>query len=245
MPEHESRSLDVLGMKPVADAFSHISKATVDGASAFLGRICLPAAEEFGLLLQDKVRAWRAANAVRVVAAAKTRSEQYLLNQESHAHPRLVAAVLEHGPWSDDGMLQELWGGLLASSCSEDGRDDSNLIFVNLLSQLTGLEVRVLTYGCQKCEKMVTPSGLIMSVQGLYVDIPTLKSLAGTEDLHRIDRELDHLRGLELIHVGIDPHTSTVDITPSALALNLYVRCQGFRGSPVEFFGLTAPVRQA
>ena len=102
MPEHESRSLDVLGIKPVADAFSHITKATVDGASAFLGRICLPAAEEFGLLFQDQVRSWRKANAVRVVAAAQAHSEKYLSNQESQAHPRLVAAVLDHGSWSDD-----------------------------------------------------------------------------------------------------------------------------------------------
>lgn len=115
MPEHESRSLDVLGIKPVADAFSHVTKATVDGASAFLSRICLPAAEEFVLLVQDVVRAWRAKNAVRVVAAAQAHAEKYFPNQEIHAYPRLVAEVLEHGSWSDDETLQQLWGGLLAS----------------------------------------------------------------------------------------------------------------------------------
>ena len=246
MPENESRSLDVLGIKPVADAFSHITKATVDGAFAFLSRICLPAAEEFGLLVQDRVRAWRATNAVRVVAAAQAHSEKYFPNQESQAHPRLVAAVLDHGSWSDDEMLQDLWGGLLASSSSKDGRDDSNLIFVNLLSQLTALQVSVLAYGCQECEKMVTQSGLIMPPQGPYIDFSMLQSIAGTEDIHRIDRELDHLRGLGLIHGGIDIDSEplAVDITPTALALNLYVRCHGFHGSPVEFFCLTMPVQQ-
>jgi hypothetical protein len=245
MPEHDSRSLDVLGIKPVADAISHVTKATVDGASAFLSRICLPAAEEFGLLLQDRVRAWRAGNTVRVVAAAQAYAERYRPDQESHAHPRLVATILEHGSWSDDSTLQQLWGGLLTSSCSEDGRDDSNLIFVTLLSQLTALQVRLLAYGCEKCQKMVTPSGLIMPIPGLYVDIPTLNSIAGTADLHRIDRELDHLRGLELIQMGIHAVMQTIDLTPSALALNLYVRCQGFRGSPVEFFDLMPPVQKA
>ena len=247
MPEHESRSLDVLGIKPVADAFSHITKATVDGASAFLGRICLPAAEEFGLLFQDQVRSWRKANAVRVVAAAQAHSEKYLSNQESQAHPRLVAAVLDHGSWSDDETLQQMWGGLLFSSCSEDGRDDSNLISVNLLSQLTALQVSVIAYGCQKCEKTITPSGLMMPQQGEFcVDFFMLQSVAGTEDIHRIDRELDHLASLGLLQGGIysDSDALTVDITPSALALNLYVRCQGFHGSPVEFFGLTMPIQQ-
>lgn len=242
MTEPKSRSLDLLGIKPVADAISHVTKATVDGASSFLGRICLPAAEEFGQLLQDKVRAWRAANAVRVVTEAERRLKQYLPDQQVHAHPRLVAAVIDHGSWTDDKTLQEMWGGLLASSCSTDGRDDSNLIFVNLLAQVTGLQVRVLLYACEKSEKCVTPPGLIMPKMSLVVDIPTIISIAGTNDVHRIDREMDHLRGLGLIPVGFDPDRPDVDITPSALALNLYVRCQGHRGSAVEYFGLTPPV---
>lgn len=244
MPEYKSRSLDILGVKPVADAISHVTKATVDGAAAFLGRICRPAAEELGLLLQDKVRAWRATNAVRVVAAAETLFEKYSSDQDAHAHPRLVAAVIEHGSCSDDETLQQLWGGLLASSCSSDGRDDSNLIFVNLLSQLTGLQVRALAYGCEKSEKAVTTAGLIIPSKQLYVDIPTVKSIAETDDLHRIDRELDHLRGLELIFIGFDPRVARVDITPTALALNLYVRCHGYRGSAVDFFGLKPPVQK-
>jgi hypothetical protein len=71
MTENESKSLDVLGVRPVEEAISHATKAAIDGASAFLARICLPAAEEFGLLLQDKVRAWRVRNAVLVVMGGR------------------------------------------------------------------------------------------------------------------------------------------------------------------------------
>lgn len=46
----DNKSLDVLGVKPIADSVNTVTKGTVDGASAFLSRICLPAAEEFGLL---------------------------------------------------------------------------------------------------------------------------------------------------------------------------------------------------
>ena len=84
MTENESRSLDVLGIKPVAEALSHATKNSIDGASAFLGRICLPAAEELGLLLQDKVRAWRAKNAVSVVAEAQERFDKYQTNPKAH-----------------------------------------------------------------------------------------------------------------------------------------------------------------
>ena len=244
MSDKEFKSFDVLGMKPVADAISHASKAAVDGASAFLGRICLPAAEELGLLLRDKVRAWRAKNAVAVITEAQARYKKYQSKRDAHAHPRLVAFVVEHGSWTDDRTLQQMWGGLLASSCSPDGRDESNLIFVNLLSLLTGLQVRVLSHACSNANKYVTPQGLIMPERGLYVDVLKLQAIGGTDDIHRLDTELDHLRSLELIAGGFQPGAAHVDITPTALALNLFVRCQGFSGSAVDFFSLKPPTQK-
>ena len=57
----------------------------------------------------------------------------------------------------------------------------------------------------------------------------------------RIDRELDHLRTLGLIHVGFESGSSgdpVADIQPTALALHLYVRAKGSQENPVDFFGL-------
>lgn len=237
MPDNDSRSLDILGIKPIGDSVAHVTKATVDGASSFLAKICLPAAEEFGLLLQDKVRVWRAGNTLRVVEAAQARLQDQ--NAPGHAHPRLVASIIEHGSWADDPNFQAIWGGLLASSCSPDGRDDSNLIFVNLLSNLTGIQIRVLAYACEQCEKTASPLGLIWPTTELRINEEKLKEIASSDDLHRIDRELDNLRGHELINNGIDLRSQIIEISPTSLALNLYVRCQGFAGSPVEYFGLT------
>ncbi len=241
MSDKESKSIDVLGIKPVADAVSHVTQAAVDGASAFLSRICLPAAEELGFLLQDKVRAWRAKNATAAIVNAQALYEKYQAGRDAHAHPRLVASIVEHSGWTDDRTLQQMWGGLLASSCSRDGRDESNLIFVNLLTQLTSLEVRVLSYACSNTGKYVTGEGLIMPQRGPYVDMAALQEISGANDIHRIDMELDHLRALELIMGGLRPGATHVDITPTPLALNLFVRCQGFTGSAVEFFNLKPP----
>ena len=72
----------------------------------------------------------------------------------------------------------------------------------------------------------------------LVVDLNVLEKITECSDFHRIDRELDHLRSLELIQGGFDPHSTSADITPSALALQLYVRSQGYIGSPVDYFGL-------
>lgn len=240
MTDGKSNSLDIFGVKPIADSISAVTTATLAGASAFLSRICLPAAEEIGLLLQDKVRSWRANNALKVVAIAQER----LPNDKSelHAHPRLVSSILEHGSWSDEKELQEMWGGLLASSCTNDGRDDSNVIFVHLLSHLTSLQARVLKYSCENSVKAANTHSLIAADQPLYVEIEDLKAIAMCDDIHRIDLELDNLRGLELINVGIEFDGGRADVSPTALALNLYVRSQGSKASTTEYFGVqTAP----
>jgi hypothetical protein len=52
----ENKSLDILGIKPIGNAIESLTDGFVSGASAFLSRICLPAAEEFGLLLRDRRR---------------------------------------------------------------------------------------------------------------------------------------------------------------------------------------------
>lgn len=74
MSDEKSKSLDVLGVKPFADAINTTTKGIVDGAGAFLGKICLPAAEEFGLFLKDKVSTWRGNNALQIVVSAEKKN---------------------------------------------------------------------------------------------------------------------------------------------------------------------------
>lgn len=237
MDAQKSHSLDVLGIKPIGDAVNTVVKGTVDGAAAFLGRICLPAAEEFGLMLRDRVSAWRASNVVRI----SEKAEQKLLSQpdykKRHAHPRLLSSIVENGSWADDNEIQDLWGGLLASSCTESGTDDSNVIFVNLLSQLTTVQARILKYACEHATLRATSAGWITAGY-LPVTLDQLVEIAGTTDYHRLDRELDHLRALELLdeNSGFQMETTNATITPSPLGLHLYVRCQGSVESPPTFF---------
>lgn len=240
MPE-ESRSLDVLGVKPVADSISKLTTAAVDGAAAFLSRICLPASEEFGLLLRDRVSSWRASNIASITQKAERKLNASDAPSNAHAHPRLVFKILEEGSWIEDDVVQEMWAGLLSSSCSESGVDDSNLIFVNLLSDLTKLQVRILHYLCDSATKEVSPNGLV-TARFFTIQLDVLQDISQEDDFYRLDRELDHLRGLELIDGGFIPGTSTdAQVLPTALGLQLYVRSQGSRQSPVEFFRLGIP----
>ena len=71
MSDKDQQSFDILGIKPVGEAVNTIVKGSVEGTSAFLSRICLPAAEEFGLLLQDKISHWRTQNLIRIAEKAE------------------------------------------------------------------------------------------------------------------------------------------------------------------------------
>jgi hypothetical protein len=247
MPEERSNSsLDVIGLKAYGEAVNSATKGLVDGAGAFLSRICLPGAEELGLLFKDRVSHWRAVQSARIVARTERIVGSLPNSTGLHAHPRIVGSVIANGSWVDSDNVQEMWAGLLASSCTEDGKDESNLIFLNLLSQLTTSQAKVLAYSSEKVPKRLIDGGLITAKGNLRVTLDELAIITVLDDVNRIDRELDHLRALGLLsmHAGMFTDRSVLgvppgcvaDVTPSDLGLQMYVRCQGSRLSPAEYF---------
>lgn len=245
MPDNESKSLDLLGVKPVGEAVKIATEETFRGAEAFFGRICLPAAEEFGLLLRDRITHWRANQAAKIAE----RAEAKILKAgrgNVRALPRVVFEVIDKGSWTDDDIIQDAWAGILASACTEDGGDDSNIVFTSLLAQLTGVQLRILNYCVEACPKFKLPKELPFAKR-IQFPFDKLVEVSGCEDAHRLDRELDHLRALELIGPGgffgggggFDTSDSLdADIRVTPLAIYLYVRGQGFVGTPGDFFGL-------
>ena len=257
----EDKSLDVLGIKPIADSVNTLTKGTVDGTAALLSRICLPAAEEIGFYLRDKVKDYRKNNILKITQEAEAILANYS-GQTMHAHPRLVAEIMEHGSWSDDDAVQKKWSGLLISSCDDTGKDDSNLIFIDLLRQLSHAEVKILDYACQNSNKIVVDVN-VLSCNQFSISGNKISEISGVNDVHRIHRELAHLRTLGLlidgeIHERHDQVTAAqegndhekftrknnpkfinytfVNVTPSDLAFHLYTRSKGFTGSPIEYF---------
>jgi hypothetical protein len=240
MDQPKQKCFDLLGVKPLAEAANTLVKATVEGTSAFLSRICLPAAEEFGLLLRDRVSAWRANNATRIAQKAERKYNQLPTPEGRHAHPRLIAQIIEQGSWIEVDDVQELWAGLLASSCTEDGQDDSNLMFIDLLARLTVSEARILEHICRNATKIVTNAGWI-TADCFIMTLSELQKVGKISDFHRLDRELDHLRTVGLIAGGFPLDSTNANMTPTPLALQMYARCQGFIGDPLFFFGIQRP----
>lgn len=135
-----------------------------------------------------------------------------------------------------------MWAGILVSSCTEDGTDDSNLLFIRLLAQLGAVEVRVLDHLCRTPDKRRSPLGFV-EVDWVFMQEPEVQELCrtcGCSDLQRLDRELDHLQALGLTVGGLVDGSprAFVRIKASGLGFQLYVRCQGSRTTPAEFFGV-------
>lgn len=237
MSEKKDNSLDILGVKDFGKAIDRVTEASIDAASAFLSSICLPATKEFGLLLKDKVSFWITKNAIKIAFKTQEYYEKYKLKGKQ-VHPRIVFETLEKGSWCDDQTLQSMWGGLMASSCSEEGNDDSNIIFTGLLSQMTSVQVKILNYSCEKAQKFLHKNDLPFA-QDLTEKTTAIMDLTNLKDLNRLDFELDHLRKLDLLHGGFSIQTTEIaSLTPTPLALNLYVRCNGFKGPPEDYWNL-------
>lgn len=146
----------------------------------------------------------------------------------------------------DNDELQDLWAGLFASSCTPDGRDDSNMNFVDLLRRMSSVEARILDYACKHSKKYMYPSKLIVA-DALSVSFDLLVEITGINDIYRLDSELDHMRSIELLPQGsligggggfsADDEHLDADISPSALALNLYYKTHSTGVSPIDFWG--------
>ena len=66
----DDKSLDLLGIKGLSDSVKVTTQGLLEGAAAFLSRVCLPDAEKFGLPLRDRTSAWRAENAAQMLSRA-------------------------------------------------------------------------------------------------------------------------------------------------------------------------------
>jgi len=237
----DQKGIDLLGIKPIGEAINTTISKSFEGIEGFLKRVCAPALEEVGFLLKDQVRHWRLNNILGILEKAQDRLKFENEQLQIKAHPKVALSIIENGSMNDNDEVQELWAGLFVSSCTKDGQDDENLIFVDLLKQITVVEARIVNYSCEKARKIIHKNQLVTADE-IKITLDELYSITGCNDIYRIDRELDHLRSLDLIGQGlfggfnVNNDTLIADISPTALALNLFIRSQGYNGEPSKYW---------
>ncbi|HUX43737.1 MAG TPA: PilZ domain-containing protein [Terracidiphilus sp.] len=211
-------------------------------AISFLCRISPHAAAEIRQLLREGLSNYRIKSAIEIALRAEELLSFAAEEGRWQAPARLVVRILQDGSWADSETVQQLWAGLLATSCTAEGNDESNLTYVQLLSQLTPAHIGLLAAACTRSTKILTTAGRISS-RPVACTSQELMRVTGSRDILRIDRDIEHLSDLGLLlRRAKSSFFSAADdakISPTSLGLLLFARCNGYRGTPQDFYGVS------
>ena len=116
----------------------------------FICRLCQSEAGVAIVLLSGELDSSRIERLIKIAVATENLLASEPGADRMRAHPKLVANILRQGAWAADDLTSQLWTGLLASSCSADGPDDSNQLFVNLLIHVTPEEAKIFNHACER-----------------------------------------------------------------------------------------------
>ena len=179
----EDKGLDIFGIKPIANAIDKTVQKSLEGIEGFLQLTCKPAMGEVGLLVQDRVRYWRLNNVIKMLEKAQGKLDFKNDTFQLKSHPRIGLSIIENSSVIDNEELQDMWAGLFASSCTESGTDDENLIFIDLLKQLTTAQARILKHGVENSKKIIYPNGLVLSEE-LEISCDEIFGITGLSNYH-------------------------------------------------------------
>lgn len=243
----QARDLDLgMGDGPLSNEGEHKEPELVKRrlrmarASAFVDRICPSISEDVKVLFRDRLSTVRVGNALEIALKAESLLTSKPDADSKRAHPKLVLRVLEDGSWADEEMIQQLWAGILVSSCSEDGEDESNLELIELFSQLAPDHVKIWAGACERAKVIVPEAGPIFT-EPVYFTMDELATITGMQhQYYRIETDIGHLTVFGLLKAKPKSSTYTssseAEATPTLLGLEMYARGHGHRGGLEEFY---------
>jgi hypothetical protein len=216
-----------------------LSEFRLSRSLSFLRRICPAATQELKLLFREGLSNIRVANAIGITHRAEIMLASDRDFDRLRAPQNVVMRVVQEGSWAEDGITEQLWAGILATACTLMGDDESNLPYIDLLAELASIDGRLFTTACTKSQKVFAPSGAV-SAQPLICSAQDLMDIAGAHDLMKIDRNIFQLANLGLLEPRLKSKyfnfEQDANLTPTALGLELFARCQGHRGAPHDYY---------
>src|ERR1043165_6931148 len=184
MSEGAGKDVSLINLGSLTKPLDTATKGIFDGAGAFLSKICLPAAEELGLLVRDRVSYWRALNLAKVLK----KTEGKLRSEYKEVSPKIILPIIEGASLEDDAELQDVWANLLASSIDPDFEGHAHPAFPDIVRQLEAVDVHILR------TIFLCTSG---SVGGAYVPLYFVEKSTIQESLNISDevyeRSIDNL----------------------------------------------------
>ena len=239
-----------------------ISKS-IDGVSAFFGKICMPAADEIGLLLKDTAKYHRLKNLVSITEKTKKLLSNADLIHEVTLSPKFVRDVIEYSSWEEDDVIQDIWSGLIAGEIKDSNHSDDAIIYTSTLKSMSAYEARLLKliYGDDRISTLthVREGGVSEYMSTTPLIIPIVNVLAASprplnyivqnrshEDILANPKDHDLAFGFvkpqlhSLTRKGlIDDWImdgNSIRIDPSSLGIDLYMRSTGIKIYPLDAY---------
>lgn len=236
----------------------------VDGIGTFLGKICLPAAEEIGLYLKDKMHIYRVMNLYKITQKVQKRLEN---NGQYQINPRSLINFVEKASLCDDDNIQNMWAGLLSGRLTHPAQEDTDIIYYDLLNSLSIYQARIikLIYGNDIICSFEQPLNICANENELNlkekIQIPIKKILENSptpldyifynetheeviknEEMYSITigyiiPNFAGLQKMELIKsYKIDLKKNIVEFDPTLFGLDFYMNCTGYKVYPLEAY---------
>src|SRR5262249_23255855 len=114
------------------------------------------------------------------------------------APPRIIHEVIENGSLTDDDGIQKMWAGLLASSATSEGKDDSNIPFVDILRRMTSGQAKLIEHVCVQSDKGLAESGIVQ-LESFFLRYIEAQGILGCADVFEVKSNLGHMRSLGLL----------------------------------------------
>ncbi|MFZ0302666.1 MAG: PilZ domain-containing protein [Terracidiphilus sp.] len=208
----------------------------------FLCRLSHSGAEEAILLLGGHLDTARTECVFEIALGAEKLLSTERDADRMRADPKLVAHILREGSWAHSVQQKQLWIGLFANSCKPEGWDDSNMIFADMLVNITPAQATIFIEGCNRAlESMretdtTPPHRVVLSPHDM-------SELTKMYDLTRVATDVAYLYNLGVIDRLFDftsyVETENFDITPSSVGIDLFLRCS--RGLAYEILDHEPP----
>lgn len=118
-----------------------INSDDLNSIQEFIESIVPNFVKEFGGVLQDAVKGWRARNMIKIMVETKSLIEKSGLTPQELSGKFFVQAI-EKASIEDDESLQSKWASLIANASL--GKVNSDIKYVSILSELNSNEVKLL-----------------------------------------------------------------------------------------------------
>ncbi|MBN2325367.1 MAG: DUF4393 domain-containing protein [Spirochaetes bacterium] len=236
----------------------------IEGITKFFGVICMPAAEEFGLYLKDRVALYRLRNIQNVILKTQNRLKNYQGKSSNEVSPKLIKTIIDESSWNDDKTLQDMWAGLLLGAVICNEKHDDSIIYVNQLKELSSYQARIinLIYSDYRIGSFKDPikitKPLIRLSNKLEYPISRILDLSPTPlnyiyakhshndiiknknhwsfALEFIHPQLDSLERYSLIHSWEETQNNTLIFQASVNGLDLHMHCCGYKYYPLDAY---------